>query len=377
MTTWMIDRNDSADVAAFGRQLERVAAQPGVAGLLVLACDANNFTPAQIDPLLQRMELPLFGGIFPALIAGGEKLDVGAMVVGLPVAPRLLTVPELGITPAACETFLEEHATVLDGARTLFVWVDGLSSGIGCLLEGLYHVFGLEQNYIGGGAGSLSFEKKPCLFTNQGLLGNAAVLAALDVASGVGVSHGWQTISGPYKVTGAQGNVIQSLNWRPAFEIYREVVEAASGRRFTDDNFFDLAKQYPFGIVRLDSEPIVRDPIIAQADGALVCVGAVPDDSHVNILSGSTASLVQAAGQALQLSEAGLPPGDTAGLALFVDCISRVLFLEDEFSQELAAVQRPARPTVGALTLGEIANAGRDYLEFYNKTAVMGLLADP
>ena len=33
---------------------------------------------------------------------------------------------------------------------------------------------GLHRNFIGGGAGSLSFQQKPCLLTPQGLLENSA-----------------------------------------------------------------------------------------------------------------------------------------------------------------------------------------------------------
>ncbi|MEI7446985.1 MAG: FIST C-terminal domain-containing protein, partial [Burkholderiales bacterium] len=59
---------------------------------------------------------------------------------------------------------------------------------------------------------------------------------------------------------------------------------------------------------------------------------------------------------------------------LFIDCVSRVLFLGDAFDRELRSVVRDDVPTIGALTLGEIANAGRSFLEFHNKTAVVALM---
>jgi hypothetical protein len=53
-----------------------------------------------------------------------------------------------------------------------------------------------------------------------------------------------------------------------------------------------------------------------------------------------------------------------------------VLFLEDKFSQEINAVWSADQPLVGACTIGEIANSGSDYLEFYNKTSVVAILED-
>ena len=55
---------------------------------------------------------------------------------------------------------------------------------------------------------------------------------------------------------------------------------------------------------------------------------------------------------------------------VFIDCISRVLFLQDEFGAELAAVAGN-EAVVGALTLGEVAGDLGGFLEFYNKTAVV------
>jgi hypothetical protein len=189
--------------------------------------------------------------------------------------------------------------------------------------------------------------------------------------SSIGVAHGWRSISDAFKVTEAIGNRIITLDWRPAFDVYREVVEQHSGLSFASLPFFDIAKAYPFGIAKLDSEMVVRDPMQEQR-GELICIGEVPKGAFVHILYGRPDTVIEAAGHALNLARLDFTPGNP-GLMLFVDCISRVLFLGEEFNQEISAVACDELPMVGALTLGEIANNGHDYLEFYNKTSVIGL----
>jgi len=59
---------------------------------------------------------------------------------------------------------------------------------------------------------------------------------------------------------------------------------------------------------------------------------------------------------------------------LFIDCISRVLFLGDNFQEEINAILQYNQNLVGALSLGEIANTSKEYLEFYNKTSVVAVI---
>ena len=68
-------------------------------------------------------------------------------------------------------------------------------------------------------------------------------------------------------------------------------------------------------------------------------------------------------------------------LSIIIDCISRTLFLEEEFPKELAAITEAmpnsdGKETLpqGVLSLGEISSGGDGYLEFYNKTLVVGIL---
>ncbi|MFC1653187.1 FIST N-terminal domain-containing protein [Planctomycetota bacterium] len=233
----LIEVDRSGSVAALTALFNQMSDDSQVKSILVLACDDNGYTPETLDPILAKLSKPVFGGIFPEIIAGHEKLSTGCIVAGLHHDASVQVIPGLSDSRVDYESLIDDTQQQSD-PRTLFICVDGFGERIGTLIYDLFNVYGLEFNYIGGGAGSLSFERKPCVFTPEGLLEDAAVLAMLALDSGVGVSHGWSDVAGPFKVTESEGNVIKTLDWKPAFRLYREVVEAHASQQFTDDNFF-------------------------------------------------------------------------------------------------------------------------------------------
>jgi hypothetical protein len=369
-----LDRTGTLE--GFRDTLLGVARAPEVTTLLVLAADGNDHVPATTDPVLRAARKPVFGGVFPQIVHGREHLERGTLVIG--IAEHVHATIVRGVSDDALDLD-RAVAGAIDpsaGDALLVVLVDGFSRRIGELVNALFQEFGLTMNYLGGGAGSLSMVQRPCLFTAEGMLQDAALLLQVARPNGVGVSHGWQVVSEPLKVTRAEHTTVLELNHEPALDVYRRIVEPLFGKPFDVADFFEIAKGFPFGIRKLDAEVVVRDPVVIAPGGGLVCVGEVPEGAFVHVLRGESSRLVDAARHAGELARTGLAGRGTPRLRVLIDCISRVLFLGDGFGAELAAVDAGDVPMVGALTIGEIANNGSDFLEFYNKTAVVGLFGD-
>jgi len=362
---------DTAFVTDMGELVETLSAfddDPSVRGIVILATAASAPAPEDVDPALRDLSVPVFGGIFPEILHEGEKYDSGAVVAGLAVDPEVTVVRDLSDPGTDFAAALPDHP----GGETAFVLVDAYATRIEDFITSLFNAYGLDVNYVGGGAGSLSEEGSPCLFTGEGLLADAAIFATVDPPTSVGVRHGWEDIAGPFRVTAADGPTLAELDGEPAFEVYRRVVEADADISIDPAEFFEVAKSYPFGLSRLDGEKIVRDPFEVGEDGALTCFGKVPEGEFVHILKGRRDSLVAAAGEAYETAARGDADGDV----LFFDCISRVLYLEDAFAEELDAVGGTDSPVLGALTVGEIANDGQGHLDYYNKTAVAAVTGE-
>lgn len=367
--------DSSGTIAGLEQCLAESSKQPGTSGLLILCGDDNGFSPHAIDPLLKKCIHPIAGGVFPGIIFDGELHKRGSLVVCLRDVVSIQTVEGLSNPGADYEEILDQQMPDSIDVRTLILFVDGFATRVSSFIESLFNVFGLDFNYVGGGAGSLSMQRKPYLFTSDGMKEDCAILAFLETASGIGVCHGWQELSGPYQVTSADKNIISSIEWQPAFEFYRKVLKEKKGIETDCESFYHTAQHYPFGIARLVGEQVVRDPMQVGEGGSIICVGEIDEGAFITILQSNHDDLIRAAAESLQRGIRAFPQDKEADSGFFVDCISRTLILGDQFSREIMAVQAGNLPFFGICSIGEIANSGADFLELYNKTSVMAVLA--
>lgn len=360
-------------LSALTEGLSRMAKADSVQSVLVFACDANDYERETLSAVLQSQTKPLIGGVFPQIVFQNQAYEQGALVIGLPYALHSVCISGLS---ESNRCFADEIEAALAGQSTpptVLVWVDGLAKCISDLVDGLFDVLGAEPHYIGGGAGSLSFVQKPCLFSNQGVHQDSALIGLLQAPSRIAVGHGWSSVDKDHQITRVEKNTIYEIDHRNAFEVYASVVNRYAPQLLVKANFFQVAQAFPFGINKFSDEKVARDPIAVTDEGALVCVGELVEGDFVDILSAKPAQLVTAAAETASRAygQASMKPPQ---MALLIDCISRALFLKPQFHLELDAIWQvtPAHtPLFGALVLGEIANSGAGYLEFYNKTTVV------
>lgn len=338
-------------------------------------------------PLLQRIcsaaGIPLVGGIFPELIAQGAFTRQGCWLLCFDQAPFYVLQDNLpgdseGAVRAAegLAARVREHIGSPDEEATLFMLFDALVPNISTLLDELYLKLANRVHYAGANAGSETFQPMPCLFDNQRIVGNAVLALLVRRHHGAILEHGYKLPEKSYTATSTDGNRISHIDWRPAFEVYCELVRAQYGVEVTRDNFYEYAVHFPFGIVRANHNVLVRIPVALGDDGSLYCIGEVPPHSVLSLLEAPQPGSQETA--AMLIDRLSRLNGGTQGqnLLLFY-CAGRRMHLGREAAEhemQALAQRGGVAQVIGALSLGEIgASSLRGYPLFHNATLVTSL----
>jgi len=357
-----------SDISSLRIALAEVQIESTVNSLLLFAADKNQTSSQEMKLALAQNNKPLIGGIFPELISEGKRFETGFVLIKLEVQIDVAVIDSKKDELNFIASIQNQQKKSSEEVSSVLCFVNALWPLKQGFMNDLYDYFGPFITYCGGGAGSLNFTSFPCIFANHSIYEHAAVLGLIKESLAVGVAHGWQPIAEPIKVTETAGNTILSLNWRPAFDVYREQILSHSGKTITRDNFFEIAKSYPLGLLRLDDEMIIRDPY-ATENGSMHIVDEVPQGEYIHIMHGDLSSLLSGAQNALNQSSIN-GQGSKSTTKLCIDCISRVLFMQEEYEKELKILNQGAEVN-GILSIGEIANPQNSSLELFNKTVVV------
>lgn len=373
----IIEVDRTGTIEGFIKILEKILEDKSIKGLLIFSCDKNSFNKKNLDNILLEISIPIIGGLFPSIIHNKEVLEHGTIIAGLSSKPNVQLIPKMSSDVLDFDDVLEKTFPKVNDAKTMVVIVDGMSKRVNTLLESLFIVFGLEIKYFGGGAGSLDLVMKPCLFTNEGLKQDCAILALIDKECGVGVRHGMESIGGSYKITEAKGNTIYSLNWEPAFSFYKKIIKNHPKYDNEDKGFYGVDTHFAFGINRLNAEKIVLEPLGVHKKNELLFTPEIKEGEFVDILRTTAESSIKAAKDAFEVAKKMYHGKNPYKTTISFECTARQAFLGERFTEEINAIYDGNTPLIGALTIGgEIANNGNDYLEYYNRTCIVAIFED-
>lgn len=364
---------------AIERRLAELKAMHPDLGVCVLLPEAEKEKVGVLQSAFVASKVPLMGAIFPALVKEGHFVTSGAWLLCFQKMPYFILLEDLPGQAAEAELLVEQVAgdirAQIDHTPdiTLFMLFDAMVPNIGTLLDNLYLHLANRVHYAGANAGSESFLPMPCLFDGQRTVRNGVLLMLLGQHKGAILEHGYHANPHTSYATSTSGNCISQIDWRPAFEVYRELVREHYGEEVTAENFYQYGVHFPFGIVRANHHVLVRIPVMLADDGSLFCVGEVPANSVLTLLKAPTVRTVET----LHNLTEGLNAlnGDIRGAELLLFyCAGRRLHLGIPMATtelEAFAGLTQASQVAGALSLGEIGGSTvNGYPLFHNATLV-------
>jgi hypothetical protein len=331
--------------------------------LMILVGDKSEDQVHDMMEYLREKKVDFFGGIFAGLIVGARNRREGFIVEKVEPVCTALVFPFM--------MRLSQDPQSFDGSTAL-VLVDGLSSRMKDLTDTVYDRLEGHVKYVGGGAGFYDLKHRPCIFTSKGIYEDALFLCILKNRIDLAVEHGWNRLQGPFFVKRSYDNVLSKLEDDMAFGVYKGVIEEEENVILSKEDFFSFAKDHPFGIQQKDGSLIVRDPIAINDSGEIICVASIPEGSDVYVLKGDADTLLASS---KTISDAFREHSGGKYMPLLFDCISRAMFLEDRFEEELENIQSSLNYGVqGTLSIGEIAFSENGKLVIHNKSTVLALL---
>lgn len=381
MPTKLVAHFASTDLEAIAAQLHEWGANQPDMGVMAFLPEKSQSDLTALQALFRKQGIPLIGAIFPAIIVDGQFHTEGILLFCFEHMPHYLLQGELDQEGEALvqtsEALAGKIAGLLDSdddSTSLFLLFDAMLPHIGGILEAFYLELADQVHYMGINAGSETFQPMPCLFDNNRLIQNGLLAVLLPSHEGATLEHGYRVPQYMVAATSTEGNRIINIDWRPAFEVYAERVKAQYNVEITAENFYQYAVHFPFGIIRADSEILVRIPVALMDDGSLFCIGEIPPNAILTLLEAPQVSSVHTA--EMLAAHYTAPLGNERLLIFY--CAGRRLHLGIESAQDelhSLVTQLGNAPLFGALSLGEIGSSKcGGYPLFHNAALVLSRL---
>jgi len=232
------------------------------------------------------------------------------------------------------------------------------------LLKGLQQRLGISFPIVGATTASNNIGiSKTYQYFNQGVLNNSIVglLWAGNVNFGVGIKHGWKPLGKPRRVNISDRFIIKEIENKPAVSLYQDYF--AKDIPALKRELKRISCLYPIGInISGEEEYLLRNILVIQDDGSLICGGDVPLDSWVRLMIATKESCLAATEEAAREAKRAFalrifPKQESIRIIFVFNSASRLYLLGRQITKELEIIKShfPDAPIIGLCTSGEQA----------------------
>lgn len=187
---------------------------------------------------------------------------------------------------------------------------------------------------------------------------------------GTGSVGGWDPFGPVRTVTKSNGNVLYTIDGRPALDLYKEYLgDQAKGLPGS-------ALLFPLAITQGDRKDIVRTVLgVDEATKSMTFAGDIPEGAQIQLMKANFSRLVAGAESAVMFAKKTAVAG-TQTLAVAVSCVGRRLVLGERIEDETEAVVESLpkeSKMVGFYSYGELSPTAEYGCELHNQTMTLSL----
>jgi hypothetical protein len=264
-----------------------------------------------------------------------------------------------------CSTFFSAEGIALDGET---------------LMRNIEDVVGAKVNIFGGMAGDdLSFSGT-YVFSNNDSTDHGLVALIVDAdkiaMQGMAIS-GWKPMGISRTITKSEGNLIYTIDDKPALETYMRFLGGDISTADDNFNFFDsVGVHYPFQIERENREPMMCNPIgYDREKEALITESNVAQGTKFRFSTPPDFDIVETVVQ--KAKDLKSETNAKAEALLIFSCVGRLSALGPMAQQENEGLHEIWNaPMAGFYTYGEFGRAVNGKHEFHSTTCCWVALSE-
>lgn len=253
------------------------------------------------------------------------------------------------------------------------ITVSGLKTDGEAVVRGIGSVCPSGTQIFGGLAGDDSLFRETYVFSGEGYSAEGAVAIVFDgsrvLVEGI-VSGGWLGIGTESVITSSDGNIVYSIDNRPAADLYREYLHVG------DADLVEIGVTFPLILIRQDGAEVLRAVMAVDSKtGALTFAGSVPQGSRVRFSSSfGYETIKKTMGDLERYHE----HHSRADLALLFSCMGRHRAAGTMVNDEIQKAHELWNvPLIGFFTYGEIGPNMHGSCDFHNESFCLVLISYP